>query len=222
MLYISIMKYAFIIVTFISIIVGPAGYGQEASQVTNGIDEYWNPSERQLFELFTRKYWSARKVNHNYELNHRTLLIRLEDQTKKIASLRKYGKAERADLLEQNVRDQNAFTIDYMRDNYKGSNYFFYYGKDAESIFLNSDYSFLYTDLETKAEKVVIDKMAYVLMYKSYPRGKQGKAYGLYIWDKHNVHKVRKHLYDSFLNFDKTSKYSLMLFCDKVMKAKYN
>ena len=193
-------------------------YGQQTGVVTNGLDEYWNPSERQLFEFFTKKYWAARKVNHHYELHYAPLFVRLEDESKRIEALRKLGKDERADEVARKTKEINHNTVSYLMENFSGKELYFYYGKDAEAIFTEGDYSRLYVDSSNRAEDVKVDKIAYVLIYATFNRGLSGKAYNLYLWDKQSVYRLkgRKYSYDNFFNFSSTPLSSIKLFCKKV------
>jgi len=192
---------------------------QDSQVVTNGVNEYWNPSDRQLFELFTKKYWSAKRVKHHYELRYAPLFVRLEEETERIAALEKLGKNQRASELRKTVKERNLFTIAYMKENYEGGPCYFYYGKDADAIFLARDYSQLFVDYDKKATDVQVEKIAYVLMYTTYTKSNIGKAYSLYIWDKTSVYRIKKDAYDFFFNLSSSHKSSLRNFCRQVRKG---
>lgn len=193
---------------------------QKAAVVTNGLNEYWAPTEHQLFDFFTNRYWSPRLVNHHLELKGATLFVRLEEDENRIAALKSQGKDDKARLLEKKLTEQNTNTIEYLKENYKGGEYYFYYGRDAEDLFLGRDYSKLYVDAETKADDVSIEKFAYVLMYRAFNKSNSGKAYSLFFWDKTNVSRIKRHVYDNLFNFKNTPEYSLKLFCNAVRKGK--
>jgi len=222
MLYISFMKLSLSVLAFLCLFSICGSYGQQSGIVTNGIDDYWDPSERQLFEFFTRKYWAARKVNHHYELHFAPLFVRLEDESKRIEALRSLGKNEKAEEVVKRTNEINHNTVSYLLENFSGQALYFYYGRDAKAIFNEQDYSKLYIDNSIRAKDVKVDKIAYVLIYASFHRGLSGKAYSLNIWDKESVFRLkgRKYNYDYFFNFSSTPLSSLKIFSSRVEDEK--
>lgn len=162
--------------------------------VTDGSEEYWDPSEEELFQIFKGKYWME-KFRHQEALKDLPLFIRLEDDHARIAMLKRNGKTNAVNEIQSRMDRRNKELVQAIQSYFLSGNYFFYYSKDAEEIFKNSDFSYLYKDLDTKAENVNLEEAAftYVLMYKDgYTGGAiTSKRFIMHIWDYKSVKKLR-------------------------------
>ena len=140
-------------------------------RVTDGY-EYWEYSDEELFEYFKKKYWAEWKAEREFdlekELSRTVLLVRLFDNSKKIAGLRKAGRKGFANTLEELDREFNLDIVDGILDFYTLGTAYFYYPKDAHAIFAKGDFSLLLLDETTLAKTTPSIDKAYVLRFNKY------------------------------------------------------
>lgn len=140
-------------------------------RVTDGYD-YWEYSDEELFEYFKKKYWAEwkaeRELDLEKELGRTVLLVRLFDNSKKIAGLRKAGRKGFADTLEEMDKEYNLDIVDGILDFYKLGTVYFYYPKDAHAIFAKGDFSLLLLDETTLVKTTPSINKAYVLRFNKY------------------------------------------------------
>jgi len=168
---------------------------QNIARNTNGLEEYWDPNERRLFEIFRFEYWKDKRVNHYKILERKPLLVRLLDESTKIDAYRRNGRAKRANKMEANVRSANETIVSAMKADYTKGEFYFYYPKDADAIFKNKDYSKLYLDENTLAKNVEIEDVAYVLLWRNLPRRYNSKSFVLHLWEGKKLLRIRGYTY---------------------------
>lgn len=166
----------------------------QEGRTTDGRVEYWNPSEDHLFMIFHEKFWRDRLFDHATALQEYPLFIRLEDEHRKVSKLMENGYTKTASELEAKLLKRNKEIVDEFVKQYKSDNFYFYYSKDADKIFKENDYSYLWEDLTTKSSNFSFDdkKAAYVLIYRQ-PSTEHWnrKKFVMHIWDMQEVQRVR-------------------------------
>lgn len=166
----------------------------QEDRITDGRVEYWTPSQDHLFLIFHKKFWKDRLFDHASALQEHPLFIRLEDEHTKVSKLMENGYSETANELKAKLLERNKKVVEEIIDQYKSDNFYFYYAKDAERIFKENDYSYLWKDLSTKASDFSFGdkKAAYVLIYKQ-PATEHWnrKKFVMHIWDMEEVQRVR-------------------------------
>lgn len=198
-----------------------SGIEHQGIYETNGLEEYWNPNKEELFQIFKKEYWDARKVDHLEEITEHVLFVRLENNARRMDALKKAGKKKALSKLMKKNEKINRSIVRSMEEHYSKGQYYFYYPEDAESIFEGKDYSKLYVNLTEKATGVSIDKIAYVMMYRRAP-GRHQKSFCLHIWDKSKIYILRKHFYLTYKSWFSTKvdyPRSFMIFCRDIDDA---
>ena len=153
------------------------------SLLTDGTSDYWNPSDDVLFKIFRKKYRTASRVDHYYEVADFVLLVRLRRTHPRIAAYEKAGRTNAADKLRRQIQETNEDYVNTMEASYPGKEYYFYYAEEADEVFQGHRLENLYSDLETRAADREIENIAYVLSDQPIRINKE-IALNLFIYDK--------------------------------------
>ncbi len=151
--------------------------------LTDGTSDYWNPSSDILFKIFRKKYLSANRVDHYYEVVDFVLLVRLRRTHPRIAAYERAGRTNAADKLRRQIKETNQDYVTTMEKSYPGKEYYFYYAEEADEVFQGHSLKNLYSDLETRAADREIEDIAYVLSDQPLRISKE-IALNLFIYDK--------------------------------------
>ncbi len=178
--------------------------------LTDGMTDYWDPSEEELFRIFKKKYWNAKRINHYHEAVNMVLLVRLRRSHPKIAAYEKAGRTKAANNLRKFIRGNNEAYVKIIKESYPGE-YYFYYAEEAEEVFQGNSLRNLYSDFDTRAPDISIAEIAYVLSDQRITINKI--ALNLFIYDKSNVLKrvskkdihVSQSLFSSKYSAEKTA-----------------
>lgn len=165
----------------------------QPTRVTDGV-EYWEYSEEELFKFLKRKYikeWiGKREFSLKQELSENIILVRLFDNSEKIAGLKKAGRNELAKYLVAQDRKRNLDLVDGMLDFYELGKFYFYYPKDSHAIFAKGDFSLLKLDELTPVKDIPDNSKAYVLMYKNFNIA-GSLDYNVHYWDWYEKKMIR-------------------------------
>jgi len=209
------------IIIFVLLFAGQLLSGQDTYDInTNGLSEYWDPDTTELFLVFRKKFWDARKINHLYEATHNVLLVRLISDDRRISILEKKGKKKAAEKIRKKTEKLNQDIVNAFNDHYEHEVYF-YHSHDAEELLNNMDLSKLMINTTDPAEGVIIENMAYVLLYEA-PPGSTTKKFNLNIWNKKTVSRlpITYMSYESLLSSKKDIYETISNFCADVNLSK--
>lgn len=190
------------------------------SQNTNGLADYWDPTEEELFRIFKKEYREKAKIDHVYEATQHTLLVKLDSDDPRIVALENKGKTALAKKYRDELQTRNKEVVEAMNANYPGDQVFYYYSADANDVFNGGNLSKLYSDLVTPAENVTIETIAYVLLYTT-PKINRDKQFLLYIYDQNAIQRVgRKGVmkYKSLLSGQPDYTKSIVHICNDMIK----
>ncbi len=191
---------------------------------TAGKENYWQLSdEGRLFDFFTSNFRDE-VFSHRKAMRVLPLLVRLEDEDHKISKLRENGFDSKADELQSLLAKKNKELVSAFKKHYRNENYYFYYARDADKIFKEKDYSFLWKGVGTKAEGFEMGDGpgAYLLIYRQPVKNWETKEYVVHFWDLEKVSRVRRMEFISYnswfstkVNLDKTIKRLVRYIWDK-------
>ncbi len=175
--------------------------------ITSGNERYYQQDEVKAFEagfFGTSVYEDVRT---------KPLFVRLDQQTDKIAAMRKDGREAWADKLEKKLEVRNRAVVSSLLKNYNLEKLFFYYEDEADKIFRDRKFNLVKKDIE-KSAGVDAFSNGYVLIYRTTPELKESKRFILHYWDGDKVSRLKGGYsykeYVSFLSpkvdFEKTMK----------------
>jgi len=169
----------------------------EPKQITDGI-EYWELSDEELFRYLKKKYRMEYKEKRNFvlkeALSENIILVRLISHENKIAALKRARKNKAAQKLIKSDRQKNKDLVDGFLDFYDLGQFYFYYPKDARSIFMEGDYSLLMLDEKTPIKTIPEIDKTYLLKYESLTPS-SGPSLHLYHWEQTEKKMIRMKKY---------------------------